>query len=65
MGVQHGDLSAPENPIIRPENVRPSREDSEVIGVVSASVARYQDEVILLLRVAERPLADVHETLNP
>ncbi len=48
---------ASDNPIIRPENVRPSREDFEVIGVFNAGVARYGDEVILLLRVAERPLA--------
>lgn len=46
---------ASENPIIRPENVRPSRADLEVIGVFNAGVARYRDEVILLLRVAERP----------
>jgi predicted GH43/DUF377 family glycosyl hydrolase len=50
-------VRASENPIIRPENVRPSREDFEVIGVFNAGVARYGDEVILLLRVAERPLA--------
>ncbi|MCL5280056.1 MAG: glycoside hydrolase family 130 protein [Planctomycetes bacterium] len=50
-----GTVRALENPIIRPENVRPSREDFEVIGVFNAGVARYEDEVILLLRVAERP----------
>jgi predicted GH43/DUF377 family glycosyl hydrolase len=53
-------VRASENPIIRPENVRPSREDFEVIGVFNAGVARYADEVILLLRVAERPRAQ-HE----
>ncbi len=47
---------APENPIIRPEDVKPSREDFEVIGVFNAGVARFGDEVILLLRVAERPI---------
>lgn len=46
---------APENPILRPQDVRPSRRDFEVIGVFNAGVARYGDEVILLLRVAERP----------
>ncbi len=50
-------VRASENPIIRPENVRPSREDFEVIGVFNAGVARYEGEVILLLRVAERPRA--------
>ena len=50
-------VRASENPIIRPEDVEPSREDFEVIGVFNAGVARYGDEVILLLRVAERPMA--------
>ena len=49
---------AAENPIIRPEEVRPSRPDFEIIGVFNAGVARYQNEVILLLRVAERPIAE-------
>ncbi|HOY60366.1 MAG TPA: glycosidase, partial [Verrucomicrobiota bacterium] len=35
--------------------MRSSREDFEVIGVFNAGVARHRDEVILLLRVAERP----------
>ena len=56
---------ASESPIIRPEDVRPSRQDFEIIGAVNAGVARHQDEVILLLRVGERPLADVYEDLNP
>lgn len=49
---------APENPIIGPHDVNPSREDFEVIGVFNAGVARYGREVILLLRVAERPIND-------
>jgi predicted GH43/DUF377 family glycosyl hydrolase len=48
---------APENPIIKPGEVPPSRQDFEVAGVFNAGVARYQDEVVLLLRVAERPIA--------
>jgi len=48
---------ASDNPILRPEDVRPSRDDFEVIGVFNAGVARYGDEVILLLRIAERPRA--------
>lgn len=47
---------SPDNPIIRPEHVRPSREDFEIIGVLNAGVARLKDEVILLVRVAERPI---------
>ncbi len=47
---------ASENPIIRPEDVKPSREDFEVVGVFNAGVARFGDDVLLLLRVAERPI---------
>ncbi len=49
-------IRAAENPILRPEDVSPSRQDFEVIGVFNAAVARYRDEVFLLLRVAERPI---------
>ncbi|WP_018133119.1 BtaManbiosPhlase [Effusibacillus pohliae] len=44
-----------ENPLLKPADVKPHREDFEVIGVFNAGVAKYQDEIILLLRVAERP----------
>ncbi len=44
------------NPIIEPKDVKPSRSDFEVIGAFNAGVARFKDEVILLLRVAERPI---------
>lgn len=46
---------APQNPILTPADIRPSRPDFEVIGVFNAAVARHKDDVILLLRVAERP----------
>ena len=49
---------SPRNPIIGPRDVKPSREDFEVIGVFNAGVARFDDEVILLLRVAERPIGE-------
>ncbi len=48
---------SPNNPIIGPRNIKPSRDDLEVIGVFNAGVARFKDEIILLLRVAERPLS--------
>ena len=51
-----GVYRAPENPIIRPADVKPSRGDFEVIGVFNAGVARLGEEVILLLRVAEKPV---------
>ena len=44
------------NPIVRPQDVKPSREDFEVIGVLNAGVARFAEETILLLRVAEKPI---------
>jgi len=48
---------SPYNPIIQPRNIKPTRTDFEVIGVFNAGVARFRDEVILLLRVAERPIS--------
>ena len=47
----------PQNPIIGPKDVKPSRRDYEVVGVFNAGVTRFEDEVILLLRVAERPIS--------
>jgi predicted GH43/DUF377 family glycosyl hydrolase len=47
---------SPYNPIIEPKDVKPSRDDFEVIGVFNAGVTRFEDEVVLLLRVAERPI---------
>ena len=45
----------PNNPLISPSDVRPSRADFEVVGTFNAGVALFNDEVILLLRVSERP----------
>jgi len=47
----------PDNPIIESKDVKPSREGFEVIGVFNPGVARFEDEVILLLRVAEKPIS--------
>ncbi len=47
---------SPQNPIITSEDIKPSRDDFEVIGVFNAGVARFKDDVILLLRIAERPM---------
>ena len=46
----------PSNPLIKPSDVKPSRPDFEVIGAFNAGVAHCGAEVILLLRVAERPI---------
>jgi predicted GH43/DUF377 family glycosyl hydrolase len=47
---------SPENPLIEPKDIKPSRDDFEVIGVFNAGVTRFGEEIILLLRVAERPI---------
>lgn len=44
-----------ENPIITPGSVPPSRPDFEVVGAFNPAAVLYKDEVLLLLRVAERP----------
>jgi predicted GH43/DUF377 family glycosyl hydrolase len=44
-----------ENPIITPKDVKPTRDDFEVICVFNTAAIRYQDEILLLMRVAERP----------
>ncbi len=43
------------NPIITPADVKPLRDDYEVVGAFNTAVTRLGDEVLLLLRVAERP----------
>ncbi len=45
----------PENPILRPSDVRPSRADMEVSCVLNPGAFRYRGKTGLLLRVAERP----------
>jgi predicted GH43/DUF377 family glycosyl hydrolase len=48
-----------ENPLITAHDVRPSLPELEVVSVFNAAAARVGDEIILLLRVAERPRTDV------
>jgi beta-1,2-mannobiose phosphorylase / 1,2-beta-oligomannan phosphorylase len=45
------------NPLIVPGDIQPSRPDFEVIGTFNAGVTTLNGEVILLIRVAERPIA--------
>ena len=47
-----------ENPIIVPESVPPSEPNMEVIGAFNPGAARFGEEVVLLLRVAERPIME-------
>jgi len=44
-----------ENPLITPADVTPSRSDYEVVGAFNAAAIIFNDEILLLLRVAERP----------
>ena len=48
----------PHNPLIRPQDVQPSSQELEVIGTFNAGVTTFQDEILLLIRVAERPAID-------
>jgi len=48
----------PENPLITPADVPPSRGDFEVVCAFNAGAAKYGDEIILLMRVAERAIGD-------
>jgi beta-1,2-mannobiose phosphorylase / 1,2-beta-oligomannan phosphorylase len=48
----------PKNPVIGPKDVRPLMDGFEVVGAFNAGVTRLSDEVILLLRVAERPVSN-------
>src|SRR5688572_5102041 len=51
-----GAKRAPENPILTPGMVPPSRPDFKVVGVFNPGVARHDGETVLLLRVAEAPI---------
>jgi predicted GH43/DUF377 family glycosyl hydrolase/glycosyltransferase involved in cell wall biosynthesis len=49
----------PENPLIVPEMVSPSQPGLEVISTINPAAARVGDEIVLLVRVAERPRRDI------
>jgi len=44
------------NPIITPEDVKSSRPDFKVVGVFNCGVTRLNGEILLLMRVAEKPI---------
>jgi predicted GH43/DUF377 family glycosyl hydrolase len=46
----------PENPLVRPQDVKPSLEGYEVICAFNAGVIECGDEILMLMRVAERPV---------
>ena len=45
------------NPIITPEDVTPYHDGFEVIGAFNAGVVEYKNEILLLMRIAERPIS--------
>ncbi|WML49130.1 glycoside hydrolase family 130 protein [Neobacillus sp. PS3-34] len=47
-----------ENPLVTPADVKPYHSGFEVIGAFNAGIATFNDEVIMLLRVAERPISN-------
>ncbi|HET8569836.1 MAG TPA: glycoside hydrolase family 130 protein [Candidatus Limnocylindria bacterium] len=47
------------NPLIQPRDVPPSMPALEVVSVFNAAAAKVGDEILLLLRVAERPRSDI------
>ncbi|MGH2499869.1 MAG: glycosidase [Candidatus Limnocylindria bacterium] len=48
-----------QNPLITARDVKPSLPELEVVSVFNAAAARVDDEIVLLLRVAERPRTDI------
>lgn len=54
------------NPILVPSQLTPSRPDFEVVGVFNPGAIQVGSETVLLLRVAEAPLAvSPHEVASP
>ncbi len=49
----------PQNPLITARDVKPSLPTLEVVSVFNAAAARVGNEIVLLLRVAERPRTDI------
>ncbi|MEI2401531.1 BtaManbiosPhlase [Niallia taxi] len=47
-----------QNPLLTPHDVMPYHEGFEVIGAFNAGITVYQEEIIMLVRIAERPLCD-------
>ncbi|MBU3092605.1 glycoside hydrolase family 130 protein [Clostridium sp. CM028] len=52
------------NPLIKPSDVKPSREDFKVDGVFNCGVCKYDDEYLLLCRVAESVKVDKEDEVK-
>jgi predicted GH43/DUF377 family glycosyl hydrolase len=57
-------LRSNKNPIIKPEDVKPSRPDFKVICVFNCGVTRFNEEILLLMRVAEVPEYDCKDIVR-
>jgi predicted GH43/DUF377 family glycosyl hydrolase/glycosyltransferase involved in cell wall biosynthesis len=55
---------AADNPLVKVEDVTPSRPWMEVVSVTNAAAAKIGDEVVLLLRVSERPKTGIDPPEN-
>ncbi|WP_294504659.1 glycoside hydrolase family 130 protein [uncultured Victivallis sp.] len=53
------------NPLLAPENLRPSRPDFEVTCVLNPGAFRFGNRIGLLLRVAERPVPETGSLATP
>jgi predicted GH43/DUF377 family glycosyl hydrolase len=47
-----------ENPLLCPEDLPPTREDLEVLCTLNPAAVRFGEEVLLLVRVGERPIPE-------
>jgi len=47
----------PENPLVTPKDVPPTFDRWEILCAFNAGVIEYGDEIIMLMRVAERPMS--------
>lgn len=57
-------LRSDKNPIIKPEDVKPSSPDFKVICVFNCGVSRFNGEILLLMRVAETPECDCDDVVK-
>lgn len=57
-------IRSPNNPILNPKDIPPSRPDFKVDGVFNAGVVRHEGQVLLLLRVAESVISTDATTIS-
>jgi predicted GH43/DUF377 family glycosyl hydrolase len=51
-------IRSEKNPLITPKDIKPSRPDFKVACVFNCGVTRFNEEILLLMRVAEMPIND-------